>query len=122
MVDKVRLLKLHVGMAHALAARWHFAFYEDDQGFEIYLTPRPRPHARRAKHKESQLLIDHRAKDAGKKCRLSVEAMIPVTIRVANPSRKAAAIRRTLKLLAGSKAPYPLLVNLADKSDCWSYG
>jgi hypothetical protein len=60
-------------------------------------------------------LIDYRAKDAGKKCRLSVEAMIPVTIRVANPSRKAAAIRRTLKLLAGSKAPYPLLVNLADK-------
>src|SRR5687768_8422257 len=40
MVDKFRLLKLHAGMSHALAARWHFAFYEDDQGFEIYLTPR----------------------------------------------------------------------------------
>ena len=60
-------------------------------------------------------MIDYKAKDATKKCRLAVEAMTPVTICVGNPGRKTEAIRRTLKLLAGSKAHYPLLLDLADK-------
>lgn len=60
-------------------------------------------------------MIDYKAKDATTKCRLSVEAMKPVTIHVGDPCRKAKAIRRTLKLLAGSKDPYPFLLNLADK-------
>ena len=38
-IDKFRLIFLLAGMSHAVAARWHFAFYEDEQGFEIYLTP-----------------------------------------------------------------------------------
>jgi hypothetical protein len=38
--DKIRLIELWRGMSHAIAARWHFAYYEDEQGFEIYLTPR----------------------------------------------------------------------------------
>ena len=67
------------------------------------------------KYGETRGLIDYKAKDATKKCRRSVEAMAPVTIRVGNPGRKAKAIRRTLRMLAGSKAPYPFLLNLADK-------
>jgi hypothetical protein len=60
-------------------------------------------------------LIDYKANDATERCRLSVEAMKPVTIQVGDPGRKANAIRRQLKLLGGSKDPYPLLLNLADK-------
>jgi hypothetical protein len=39
LIDKIRLLFLLAGMSHAIAARWHFAYYEDEQGFEIYFTP-----------------------------------------------------------------------------------
>jgi hypothetical protein len=60
-------------------------------------------------------LIDYKAKDATKKCRLSVEKMTPLTIHVGDPGRKAKAIRRTLKELAGSSDPYPFLLSLADK-------
>jgi hypothetical protein len=39
LMDKIRLLTLWTGMSHAIAARWRFAYYEDEQGFEIYFTP-----------------------------------------------------------------------------------
>jgi hypothetical protein len=40
LLDKIRLMNLWIGISGALAARWRFAYYEDELGFEIYLTPR----------------------------------------------------------------------------------
>jgi hypothetical protein len=39
LIDKWRLIRLWAGMSHAIAARWHLAYYEDERGFEVYFTP-----------------------------------------------------------------------------------
>ena len=39
LIDKWRLMRLWLGMSHAIAAHWRLAYYEDEYGFEIYFTP-----------------------------------------------------------------------------------